>query len=112
LDGKKHLLITKTPKKEPKYIDNVVKLFKKLSNEVINLNKNVGEGPSRPRTFHSFFKRKYNPPRPHKASQIALNIYSFNNDNLCSYHQQNHLEWTLPQWVNSMTLVVNQLLDQ
>jgi hypothetical protein len=36
----------------------------------------------------------------------------FGMDNLCSYHQQNHSEKTCPQWVNSMTLVINQLLDQ
>jgi hypothetical protein len=43
---------------------------------------------------------------------MALNLDSFNNDNFCSYHQQNHPERTFPQWVNSMTLVINQLLDQ
>jgi hypothetical protein len=43
---------------------------------------------------------------------MDFNLDSFNNDNFCSYHQQNHLERTCPQWVNSMTLVINQLLDQ
>jgi hypothetical protein len=59
-----------------------------------------------------FFKRNDNPPRPPEAPQIDLNLDSFNNDNLCSYHQQNHPERTFPQWVNSMTLVINQMLDQ
>jgi hypothetical protein len=31
---------------------------------------------------------------------------------LCSYHQMNHSEKTFPQWINSMTLVINQLLYQ
>jgi hypothetical protein len=109
---KKPLLLTKPPEKEPKDIDSVVKLVKKLSNEVVDLKKNVGEGSSRPRTFHPFFKRNDNPPRPPEAPQIALNLDSFDKDNLCSYHQQNHSEKTCPQWVNSMTLVINQLLDQ
>jgi len=45
--GKKPLLLTKPPKKEPKELENIVKLVKKLSNEVVELNKNVGEGYSK-----------------------------------------------------------------
>jgi hypothetical protein len=40
----KPLLLTKPPKKEPKDIDNIVKLAKKLSTKVVYLKKNVGEG--------------------------------------------------------------------
>jgi hypothetical protein len=43
---------------------------------------------------------------------MDFNLDSFSNDNFCSYHQHNHPEQTCPQWVNSMTLVINQLLDQ
>jgi hypothetical protein len=43
--GKNPLLLTKTTEKEPKYLKNMVKLVKKLSNEVVDLNKNVGKGP-------------------------------------------------------------------
>jgi hypothetical protein len=55
--GKKPLLLTKQLEKEAKYIENVVKLVKKLSNEVVDLKKNVSEGSSKPITFHPFLKR-------------------------------------------------------
>jgi hypothetical protein len=110
MTGKRPLLLTKPPKKEPKDIDNVVKLVKKLYNEVVDIKKNVGEGTSKPRTFRSFLKRQDSPPKPPEPPHMDFNLESFNNDRLCSYHQLNHPERTLPQWVNSMTLVINQLL--
>jgi len=110
--GKKHLLLMKPPEREPKDLENIVKLVKKLSNEVVNIKNNSKEGTSRPRPFHPFFKRNDNPPKPPKVPQIALNMDSFGRDNLCSYHHQNHSKKTCPQWVKSMTLVINQLLHQ
>ena len=32
-------------------------------------------------------------------------------DNLFTFHQQPHSEKNCPQWINSMTLVMNQMLD-
>ena len=32
-------------------------------------------------------------------------------DNFCTFYQQPHSEKNCPQWINSMTLVMNQLLD-
>ena len=32
-------------------------------------------------------------------------------DNFYTFHQQPHFEKNFPQWINSMTLVMNQLLD-
>ena len=32
-------------------------------------------------------------------------------DNFYTFHQQPHSERNFPQWINSMTLVMNQLLD-
>ena len=32
-------------------------------------------------------------------------------NNCCTFHQQPHSEKNFPQWINSMTLVMNQLLD-
>ena len=32
-------------------------------------------------------------------------------DNFCTFHQQPHSEKNCPQWINSMALVMNQLLD-
>ena len=32
-------------------------------------------------------------------------------DNFCTFHQQPHSKKSCPQWINSMNLVANQLLD-
>ena len=32
-------------------------------------------------------------------------------DKFCTFHQQPHSEKSCPQWLNSMMLVMNQLLD-
>jgi hypothetical protein len=41
---------------DPKDIDSVVKLVKKLLNEVVDMKKNSNEGPFRPINFHPLFK--------------------------------------------------------
>jgi hypothetical protein len=85
--GKKPLLLTKPPNKEARDIDNVVKMVKKLPNEVVDLKKNVGEGSSKSLTFHPCFKKQDNPPQPQEPSHMAFNLDSFSNDNYFSYHQ-------------------------
>ena len=80
------MLLAKNPEKESKYLDSVVKLVNKLSNKVVDLKKNDGDGPSRNRPFHPFFKRNDNPPKPKNVPQLMLNLDSFSKDNFYSYH--------------------------
>ena len=40
-----------------------------------------------------------------------MNLTDVGMDNFCTFHQQPHFEKNFPQWINSMTLVMNQLLD-
>ena len=40
-----------------------------------------------------------------------MNLTEVVMDNFCTFHQQPHSEKNWPQWINSMTLVMNQLLD-
>ena len=40
-----------------------------------------------------------------------MNLTEVGMDNFCTFHQQPHSENNFPQWSNSMTLVMNQLLD-
>ena len=40
-----------------------------------------------------------------------MNITEVGRDNFCTFHQQPHSEKKCPQWLNSMTLVMNKLLD-
>ena len=39
-----------------------------------------------------------------------MNLTDVGMDNFCTFHQQPHSEKNCPQWINSMTLVMNQLL--
>ena len=40
-----------------------------------------------------------------------MNLTDVGMENFCTFHQQPHFEKNCPQWINSMTLVMNQLLD-
>ena len=40
-----------------------------------------------------------------------MNITEVGGDNFCTFHQQPHSKKKCSQWLNSMTLVMNQLLD-
>ena len=40
-----------------------------------------------------------------------MNITEVGGDNFCTFHQQPHSKKNCPQWLNSMTLVMNKLLD-
>ena len=40
-----------------------------------------------------------------------MNLTEIGMDNFCTFHQQPHSEKNCPQWINSMTLVMNQMLD-
>ena len=40
-----------------------------------------------------------------------MNLTDVGMDNFCTFHQQHHFEKNFPQWINSMTLVMNQLLE-
>ena len=40
-----------------------------------------------------------------------MNITEVGGDNFCTFHQQPHSENKCPQWLNSITSVMNQLLD-
>ena len=40
-----------------------------------------------------------------------MNLTKVGMDNFCTFHQQPHSKKSFPQWINSMNLVMNQLLD-
>ena len=40
-----------------------------------------------------------------------MNLTEIGMENFCTFHQQPHSEKNCPQWINSMTLVMNQMLD-
>jgi hypothetical protein len=87
-------------------------MVKKLSNEIVDMERNVGEGTSNPRPYKPFFRK----PPPFKAIEplpvnLNINLGEVASDSYCNYHQENHLEKDFPQWVNSMNLLANCFLD-
>ena len=71
----------------------------------------------REREAHKSYKPYYkkweddNQPKNPPHSPAAMNLTDVGMDNFCTFHQQPHSEKNFPQWINSMTLVMNQLLD-
>jgi len=87
-------------------------MMKKLINEVTDLKNIVGESSSRNRYFELFFKRKNNPlAKSTQNSSVNMNVGEHGLDNFYLDHQASHLEKTCVKWINSMTLVINKLLD-
>ena len=84
-------------------------MMQKLSNRMIDLEKEK----ETQKAYKPYCKRREqndkSKPPPH--SLPSMNLTEVGMDNFCTFHQQPHSEIFLPQWINSMTLVMNQLLD-
>ena len=52
-----------------------------------------------------------NQSKPSPYSPTSMNLIDVGMDKFCTFHQHPHSEKNCPQWINSMTLVMNQLLD-
>ena len=50
-------------------------------------------------------------PQPPILNSVVLNFNEVGMDNFCTFHQEHRSEKSCPQWLNSMTLVMNQSLD-
>ena len=80
-----------------------------LSNRIIDLEK----GREAQKNHKPYYPKRednnqWQVPPPHLP---LVNITEVGGDNFCTFHQQPHLEKKCPQWLNSITLVMNQLLD-
>ena len=84
-------------------------MMQKLSNRVIDLEK----GKEAHKQYKTYYKKRDDngQPKPPPHSPSAMNLTDVGMDNFCIFHQQPHSEKNFPQWINSMTLVMNQLLD-
>ena len=107
--GRKSLLFTKPKEEKSPYLENMAKMMQKLSNKIIDLEKEKET---------IFFYRPYykkrednNQSQPPPHNTASMNLTEVGMDNFCTFHQQPHSEKNCPQWINSMTLVMNQLLD-
>jgi hypothetical protein len=67
-------------------MDNVVKMVNMLSNEVVDLKDNVGEGSSKPLYSYPLSKKTDKPRQPPEPPHMDFNLDNFSNDNFCSCH--------------------------
>ena len=107
--SKRPLLLTKPKDEQSQGFEGMLKMMQKLSNRVIDLEREREAHKS----YNPYYKgREYtNQPRPPPHSPAAMNLTDVGMDHFCTFHQQPHSEKNCPQWINSMTLVMNQLLD-
>ena len=87
----------------------MLKMMQKLSNRVIDLEKEKEAHKS----YKPYYKKREDnsQPKPPPHSLTTMNLTDVGMDNFFTFHQQPHSEKNCPQWINSMTLVMNQLLD-
>ena len=85
-------------------IESMQRIIKQLTNEIIDLKKNKGEGK---KPFNSFLKKKtntYSPPQIHHTSGINLEDYAM--ENYCYTHHANQLERSCLEFINSFTAML------
>jgi hypothetical protein len=101
------------PEKGNGDIEDLQRMVKKLSNEIIDMKRSAGEGNQGQRPYKPFFKR--NPPfkaiEPPPAN-LNIDLGNVASDSFCTYHQENHSERDCPQWVHAMNLMANRFLDE
>ena len=84
-------LDTKKKENEPTDMERMQRVIKKLTNDIINLKKNKGEGK---KPFKPFRKTRTNPvPQIPPTSEINIEDYAM--DNYCCTHHANHSKRTL-----------------
>ena len=106
------MLLTRHKEEHSSELENMVKMVQKLSNKIVNL-KNDKEASSSKKQFKPYFKKREEggTSQPPVYSPSVLNFNEVGMDNFYTFHQEPHSEKNCPQWINSMTLVMNQILD-
>ena len=83
--------------------------MQKLSNRIIDLEKEK-EAQKACKPYYKKIEDN-NRLKPPPYGLASMNLTEVGMDNFCIFHQQPHSKKNCPQWINSMTLVMNQLLD-
>jgi hypothetical protein len=78
-------------------MESLQRMIKKLSNEIVDMKRNAGEGTSNQRPYRPFFKI----PPPYKAiepppTNLNIDLGDVASDSFCTYHQENHSEKDCP----------------
>ena len=100
----KGILRMDTEKKDKEHTDmeNMQRVIKQLTNELIDLKKNKGEGK---KPFKPFMK-KMTDFVPQLPPISGINIEDYAMDNFCRTHHANHYERTCPEFINSFTAML------
>ena len=87
-------------------------MFKKLSNNIVDLKRNAGEGMSNPRPYKYLFRKKspYKSIEPTLAN-LNIKLGEVVSDSYFNYQQEHNLEKDFIKWVNAMNLLANHFLD-
>ena len=91
--------------KEPMDMENMQKVIKQLTNEIIYLNKNKGEGK---KPFKPFLKKKIDFPSQ-IASTLGINLEYYAMENYYHTHHANHSERTCPEFIFSFIAMMTPL---
>ena len=87
----------------------MMKMLQKLSNRIIDLEKE--RDIQKTHKLHYPKKEGNNQWQVPPPNSASINIIEVGRDNFYTFHQQPHSEKKCPQWLHSMTLVMNKLLD-
>ena len=103
------LLLSKPKEEQSHDFEGMLKMIQKLSNRIIDLEKEREVQ----KTYKPYYQKREdsNQLKIAPPNSTSMNITEVGRDNFCTFHQQPHSEKKCPQWLNSMTLVMNQLLD-
>ena len=102
-------MFTKPKEEQSPDFEGMEKMMQNLSNRIIDLKK---EKESQ-KFYKPYYKKREdnNQSQPPPQNPASINLIEVGIDNFCTFHQQPHSKKNSPQWINSMTLVMNQLLD-
>ena len=95
--SKKPLLFTRPKEEHYNELENVVKMVQKLSNKIVDLEKEKIDSSSR-EAFKPYYKKREE-SRQHQSPLINYVVLNFNEvgmDHLCTFHQEHHSEKKCP----------------
>ena len=93
---------TEKKDKDPTDMESMQRVIKQLMNDIIDLNKNKGEGK---KPFKPFIKKRiYFVPQLPPTSNVNIEDYAM--DNFCRTHHSNHSKRTFPEFINSFTAML------
>jgi hypothetical protein len=80
-------------------MESMQRIIKQLTNAIIDMKKNKGEGK---KPFKLFLKKKTNTySTPQIPPTLGINLKYYTMENYCHMHHENHSERTFPKFISS-----------